>query len=69
MENLYAGLILQLKEKFGQKIFVKVKHPDSPATSYSGLLMIIRDDSCILRNEQTKERISIPYLIITEIKT
>jgi hypothetical protein len=67
-ENPYVNIIQQLRPKQGHNVTITTKHPKYPQiTSYNGVLMYIRPDSCLIYDEKNKEGITIPYCVITEI--
>jgi ribosome maturation factor RimP len=67
LENPYETIIYELKQKRHHKANIKVEFPKKEIGHYDGIVVIIRDDSCVILDTEKKERISIPYNIITKI--
>jgi len=67
LENPYENIIKELDQCLGKKTTIKVEFPKKEKGCYNGILVMIRDEYCILLNQEKKERISIPYCIISRI--
>jgi len=67
LENSYENIIKELDQKLGRTISIKVRFPKQEIGHFDGILVMIRDEACVLRNKEKKQYTSVPYNIITKI--